>query len=93
MLQRLYGWLDRAGQMNWDAIPAGVIRCTINQPGDALGVGRTKVNELMHVRQLERRLIGTIVAHHRRERFRRGEIDAPRRAKLTYSREAVLCCR
>ena len=36
------------------AIPPGAILCTIKQAGDALGIGRTKVNNLMNTGRLER---------------------------------------
>jgi hypothetical protein len=42
-------------------IPPGAILCTIKQAGEALGFGRTKVNELMNAGQLERREINGAV--------------------------------
>lgn len=39
------------------AIPSGAILCTIKQAGEALGFGRTKVNELMNAGRLERKEI------------------------------------
>lgn len=41
------------------AIPANAILCTVKQAGEALGFGRTKVNELMKTGLLERRRVGS----------------------------------